>query len=219
MTKQVDWEKLASQLRCPSGENGLKLGLNMADTNAGMTRNTWKMLPVAPGDSVLEIGFGNGSHIQEIFEHNPGIKYTGVDISETMVREALAINEMLQDTGKLDLVHTDGKTIPFPDATFDKVFTVNTLYFWEHPETYLEEIRRVMKPGAICCIAFAAESFMKHLPFVRFGFRLYNPDSAIELVDKRLFDVIAIQEHQEVVKSNTGENVDRTFYILRLQAR
>src|SRR5690606_19647135 len=79
--------------------------------------------------------------------------------------------------------------LPFRDAAFDKVFTVNTLYFWEEPELQLSEIRRVLRPTGIFCLAIASKAFMETLPFSRYGFRLYSPEEASQLLANNGFTI------------------------------
>jgi len=74
------------------------------------------------GRSVLEIGSGPGGNLDYI--SNKGCrKITGVDISSNMV--ALA-SELLKDKG-VEIVKINGRDLPFPDNTFDTVFTSTVL--------------------------------------------------------------------------------------------
>jgi SAM-dependent methyltransferase len=44
--------------------------------------------------------------------------------------------------------------LPFDDKSFDKVFTVHTVYFWKTPLDHLAEARRVLKPGGRFVLGF-----------------------------------------------------------------
>jgi SAM-dependent methyltransferase len=48
---------------------------------------------------------------------------------------------------RLDVRVADVHELPFPDATFDRVLTVNTVYFWPDLQAALAEIRRILRPG------------------------------------------------------------------------
>ena len=100
---------------------------------------------------------------------------------------------------------------------FDKVFTVNTIYFWQEPEKLLSEIYRVLQPKGILCITFAEESFMKQLPFTQFEFELYSTEKVEKLIEKTSFKIINKETLTEKVKSKTGELVDRDFTTLVLE--
>src|SRR5690606_33437900 len=83
----------------------------------------------------------------------------------------------------------DGETLTFGDATFDKIFTVNTLYFWDAPERQLSEIRRVLRPSGIFCLAIASKAFMETMPFSTYGFRLYSAEEASQLLANNGFTI------------------------------
>ncbi|MHC0443676.1 class I SAM-dependent methyltransferase, partial [Flavobacterium sp. 3-210] len=80
-----------------------------------------------------------------------------------MFQEARKINRNFVSQKQAFFSLYDGNKIPFEDETFDKVFTVNTIYFWQKPEDLLSEIYRVLKPNGNFCLTFAEEDFMKKL--------------------------------------------------------
>jgi SAM-dependent methyltransferase len=83
-----------------------------------------------PSDKVLEIGCG-GAVYKNIIEF-----YVGSDLGPTLYAEP----------GDVD-VYCDGRTLPFPNDTFDLVFMVNCL-MCIYPQTQaLTECFRVLKPG------------------------------------------------------------------------
>jgi demethylmenaquinone methyltransferase/2-methoxy-6-polyprenyl-1,4-benzoquinol methylase len=72
----------------------------------------------------------------------------GIDISEGMLhigRQKIA-KQVLQT--KIDLYSGDGETINFGDDTFDGVMVAFGVRNFEHLEKGLQEIARVLKPGA-----------------------------------------------------------------------
>ena len=44
--------------------------------------------------------------------------------------------------------------IPYPDAHFERVCAVHTLYFWNKPQLHLKEIHRVTRAGGRFVLAF-----------------------------------------------------------------
>lgn len=202
---------IASQLSHPSGEKGLEIAEMMNETNNGMTKNAISNLDLASGDFVLELGHGNAGHLNFLFSKCENVHYTGLEISTFMNREAQRLNENLVDTKKASFVLYDGKQIPFSDDQFDKLFTVNTLYFWKNPAEMLEELSRVLKPKALFSLTFAHRSFMEMLPFTAFGFTLYNPDEVLKLVGQSSFTLKREDSQTETVRSKTGESMERQF--------
>jgi arsenite methyltransferase len=71
----------------------------------------------------------------------------GVDFSKTMVSAASQRCADAIRAGRVDLRLGDATHLPFADATFDKAFSIHSIYFWGEPVTALKEIYRVLKPG------------------------------------------------------------------------
>lgn len=217
MSQKIDNDRLrelARQLSCPEGEYGIKTGEQMNISNGGMTELTIDSLGLRVQETVLEIGPGNASHAGYLLRKADDIRYTGIDISATMVDEARKINQAFVETGHFTIEQTDGLTIPFPDNSFDRVFTVNTVYFWEQPLAYASEIYRVLRPGGTFHLAFTLKEFMLRLPFTQYGFQLYDVAEAVQLLKEAGFTIKEEQQHMEEITSNAGHAVTRTFAIV-----
>jgi len=202
---------IASQLSHPSGEKGLEMAEMMNETNSGMTKNAISNLDLTSGDAVLELGHGNAGHLNFLFSSCENVHYTGLEISTLMNQEAQRLNKSAVDTKKASFVLYDGKQIPFSDDQFDKMFTVNTLYFWKNPLEILAELSRVLKPKALFSLTFAHRSFMETLPFTPFGFRLYNPDEVMDLIQQSNFTLKHEDSQIETVLTKDGQSVERQF--------
>lgn len=215
--KQEELQAIASQLKHPTGEKGIEMGNMMNETNINMTRHSIQNLHIESGNTILELGHGNAGHVAFIFDQAENIKYYGLEMSELMFQEARQINRNFVSQKQAFFSIYDGTEIPFEDNLFNKVFTVNTIYFWQEPEKLLSEIYRVLQPKGILCITFAEESFMKQLPFTQFEFELYSTEKAEKLIEKTSFKIINKETLTEKVKSKTGELVDRAFTNLVLE--
>ena len=211
---EEDLKNLASQLSKPEGEMGVKVGQNMEISNANMTAQAISALQIADNEKVLEIGPGNGQQIESILNGRSGVTYIGVDISELMIQEATNINKVYVQSGEAIFTLSDGHTLSFDDQFFDKIFTVNTVYFWEDPGAYAQEIYRVLKVGGSFALTFAEKSFMEKLPFTKFGFTLYDQKSAVDLLVNAGFEIDKVLPHHEKIKGNMGEFVDRDFVVV-----
>jgi ubiquinone/menaquinone biosynthesis C-methylase UbiE len=95
----------------------------------------------------LEIGHGPGYLGLEWLKKTRQTRLTGLDISPDMTvlaeRNARSYgveDRVSYDTGK-------GDSLPYPDDTFDAVFTNGSLHEWANPEGTFDEIYRVIKPG------------------------------------------------------------------------
>ncbi|MCY1542099.1 malonyl-acyl carrier protein O-methyltransferase BioC [compost metagenome] len=209
-------EELAAQLRQPSGAKGIEVAVMMNETNIRMTHHSIDQLGMLDRDNILELGHGNGGHLSYLFEQNAGVTYYGLEISALMHEEAKQVNQSFINRKQAAFYMYDGLHIPFAGDHFDKVFTVNTLYFWTEPELLLAELYRVIKPGGILNITFAQKDFMEQLPFTSFGFTLYDHEKIKQLIGSSPFRYISSATQTEKIKSKTGDLVDREFLTVTL---
>lgn len=94
------------------------------------------------GKSVLEIGSGPGGNLIEVWKHKPA-RLAGADISAEMIDIARKRTDP-----KIEIVKTDGQTLPFQDDEFDIVFTATVLQHNTDEEMLkklVKEICRVSK--------------------------------------------------------------------------
>lgn len=205
-------KEIARQLSCPDGEHGVKTGEVMNINNIGMTHSAIDALKLGANDVILEIGHGNGGHIAYLLHKAEQLKYFGIDISETIIAEARRINESFIKENQVSFKLSDGESIPFEAPTFDKIFTVNTIYFWKNPIQYLKEIKRVLKSNGLFVLCFADKTFMQSLPFTQYGFELYDQETVTKLLGESGFTLEKTEIHTEEIQSNAGAFVTRNYY-------
>ena len=211
---EEDLKNIARQLGCPEGEHGIKTGEMMHANNIGMTTYAIEALNLQSNETVLEIGHGNGGHIAHLLSQAENLHYFGADISATIIAEAEKINQDFITKGKVHFQLTDGITLPFKDDRFDKIFTVNKIYFWTNPSEYLNEIKRTLKPDGSLAICFADKNFMKNLPFTPYGFTLYEVETVKELLENAGFTIKNTLKKLEQLQSKTGEKIERAYYVV-----
>lgn len=212
----TELKALGQQLRCPSGEVGIEMGHSMAASNKEMTITSIEALSIQNGDRVLELGHGNCGHLAELLTAVPNIRYVGLEISTLMVEEALTLNAPLMENHDVEFQHYNGVVIPYPDNHFDKVLTVNTLYFWSPATLLIAEIARVLKPNGIAVITYAQKQFMKTLPFVGEGFQLYDNNDVAQLIKDVPLEILEFTDKCERAISKSGQVVDREYTIAKL---
>ncbi|MCD0473491.1 class I SAM-dependent methyltransferase [Flavobacterium sp. EDS] len=215
--KKEELQSIASQLKKPEGEKGIEMANMMHETNINMTLSSIRNLHISEGDSILELGHGNAAHLEYLMQQSTHLKYYGLEMSELMFQEARQINRNYVSQKQAFFLLYDGNKIPFPDAQFNKIFTVNTLYFWQEPVKLLMEIYRVLDNKGIFSLTFAQESFMKKLPFTEFEFELYDTKKVENLISQTPFKISSSETQTEKVKSKTGEFVDREFTTVVLE--
>lgn len=214
--EEKDLKILAQNLANPQGEKGIQIGEMMNATNIGMTLESIHALLIEDSEHILEIGHGNAGHLKNFLKIAKDLKYTGIDISETMHNEAKNLNSEFKDQAQFVLY--EGEKLPFQDEVFDKIFTVNTVYFWKNPVEYLNEIYRVLKDNGIFVLTFGQRDFMETLPFTVYDFKLYSNEEMEELISKSHFKRMKISEKEEQVQSKTGdETVTRLYTVLTIK--
>lgn len=140
------------QFRKPSGLFGRFFGNGMARGNEYDARWTVSLLDIQPESRVLEIGFGPGVSTQYASEKASKGFVAGIDHSETMVQAARRRNADAIKAGRIDLKQGDVASLSYPDESFDKVFSIHSIYFWARPVDCLKELRRVLTPGGLLAI-------------------------------------------------------------------
>jgi ubiquinone/menaquinone biosynthesis C-methylase UbiE len=91
---------------------------------------------------VLEVGVGTGHNLRYYPQKGD---FTGIDISEKMLRKAEMRVQKLSKPVKLELM--DAQNLRFPDKTFETVVTTCVFCSVPDPVKGLSEIKRVLKPG------------------------------------------------------------------------
>lgn len=209
-----DPRAIASQLSHPQGEDGMKVAGNMHVNNGGMIQRCIDLLDCRDQEVILEIGHGNGGYVPYLLSRAAGLQYYGVDISETMVQAAREMNSGLVAEGIAQFTLGNGLELPYADQFFDKVYTVNTLYFWEDPQVQLREIHRVLKPGGRFGIGIRSKVFMEQLPFTQYGFKLYDAAAAIAQLEIAGFRICETVEEKEESMSIMGMVLEKDRIII-----
>lgn len=210
-------QSLASQLREPHGEQGIKVAHMMNESNIEMTRACYRFLQVKENQNLLELGHGNAAHISEFLNTNKNLHYNGLEISNLMYEEAQKINSQWIKNSRAEFKLYDGHIMPYEDNFFDFVITINTVYFWKSPLETFKEIQRVLKKQGVFCMAFGAKDFMKTLPFIHYGFKLYDLQEILEFLERASFQGIVSEKGKDRATSKTEMDmfIERDFFIVR----
>lgn len=168
---------MAAQLRKPTGWLSRIVSRKMNESNAPMYDSMLRSVDFATASTALEIGFGNGNLFRKVLAAAPDIQLSGIDYSPDMVRQACRNMRAAVKTGRLTLAAGSSDQLPYADGSFDLVYCVNVVYFWDQPAVHLAEIRRVLRPSGRFVAMMRSRSSMQHLPFVLQGFTMYEaPD-------------------------------------------
>lgn len=92
---------------------------------------------------VLEIGSGRGGGAAYIKHYHKPAVMVGVDFSA----KAVALCNEVYDIPGLSFVKGDAEDLPFDDNAFDAVINVESSHCYGSVESFLSQVRRVLRPG------------------------------------------------------------------------
>ena len=183
----------AHQLARPSGLFGRYI-LSWWLRNHTRAVNAWALeqFRLGPGDRLLDVGFGSGKLLSEVLCQEGRAKAAGLDLSEEMVRLARWRMRTFIQEGRLEIRQGSIDAMPFEDARFSRLISVNTLYFWPSPASALAECRRVLEDQGELLLCFDAKEELERWSGHRFGFTLYEPPEVETLLREAGFVLLAV---------------------------
>lgn len=180
-------EEIAAQLAKPTGKFGKQVATSMNRYNREMNLNTIQALEIQSGDTVLEAGMANGCFVKQVLTSAKNVRYIGCDYSPDMVLAAIRQNQRFFDNNTAQFLDADFRALPLENHSVHKLFTVNTLYFWEDASDVLAEFKRVLVPEGILSIGFRPAENLKHYPFHQYLNTLYTPEMVEHMLTEHGF--------------------------------
>jgi ubiquinone/menaquinone biosynthesis C-methylase UbiE len=145
--------------------------------NAALNDAAYRLLEPVPGDRILDIGFGGGYLLARV-SAMPGIELAaGVDHSAALVERARA-----RFGGRVTLKCAPAEALPFPDGTFNKVVSVNSIFYWEDAPRALQEIYRALAPGGRLALVFTERESLQEKEFSHYGVQAYTGEEVSALL-------------------------------------
>ena len=169
--KEQELRSIANQLSCPVGEDGVEVGNKMNEFNQFLTRQTISKLNVKRGESIVEIGPGNGSLSVDILE-NLGAEghYLGVEMSDVMAAEAR--RNLSNKKCSIEIVCGNCLDVEIETGSIDGVLAVNILYFIDDLIPFFKKIITWMKSDGTAVFGIRPDTVLKDLPFTQYGFNI-----------------------------------------------
>ncbi len=144
------------------------------------------------GGTFLDLGCGFGGRTVA-FQERFGGTGIGLEVDERVVACARRFAEA-RHAGGLSFVVGFGERLPFPDESFDAVFSYDVLEHVRDPLRCLRECRRVLKPGGRAFLVFPPffhptgahlEGYVSHMPYANL---VFPPKILMKAIDEILAD-------------------------------
>jgi ubiquinone/menaquinone biosynthesis C-methylase UbiE len=169
-------KQISKQFSNPTGIGGKIISSIMNQQNRPLYEETIRLLPpVSDDDSVLDLGCGNG-YVLNMLANCSGSTLTGIDYSPSAIKDAMTRNRKFVKDGRIKLICRDMSRLPFSDYSFDKAYTINTVYFWENLDGIMTEICRVLKPNGIFINALYTNETLANLSHTEHGYKRFTPN-------------------------------------------
>lgn len=168
--------------------------------------------------SILDFGCGYGRSLTILLA--AGLDVWGVDISDSQLSKArVALEQRGLDPGRVEGLNANGRA-PFPDESFDVVFTTQVFEHVVDVDLVAAEIARLLRPGGTSTHDWPARWCVVephlHIPFVHWLPKNRTRRSAIALwrllgrgaAARRVTD----RRSPELVDSEYRYSIEQTFY-------
>ena len=103
----------------------------------GLAGGVLEWLAAQPGERILDLGCGDGQLTQRIAA--AGAIMSGADADAHMVAAARSRNIAVEEA--------KAESLPFPDQSFDAVFSNAALHWVRDQDAMMSEVHRILKPG------------------------------------------------------------------------
>jgi arsenite methyltransferase len=191
---------IARQLSRPTGFFGRIMGQLMNRHNAKLNSYAVRQLELTPSDRVLEVGFGGGVSLPSLIASAAFVG--GVDRSSDMVTRAKAIFSEAVSAGRADFREGSVEELPFEASSFERVCTVNTIYFWSSLDAGFAEIRRVLSPGGRVVVGFVPKERMDRMGMPVDIFTSRAPEDVVAALRKAGFSDVRIERPEPTTPWN-----------------
>ncbi len=159
------------------------------------------------GDRVLDVGCGEGRHTFEVCRLNH-CTLCAMDLDAASLRKTryvlLHMDSQRVSRGKWDVMRADALSLPFRDATFDKIICSEVLEHVEDEEQGIRELVRVLKQGG--ALAVTVPTYLTEAVYWRLDrdyydhpgghVRIFKPQGLLDALRRNDLAVYAIRyEH------------------------
>jgi ubiquinone/menaquinone biosynthesis C-methylase UbiE len=191
----------SKQAQKPSGIFGRLFMSRIFDKgNLELNNFVKETLSVKESDHILEIGCGTGSLLKRIANELENGVIEGVDFSKTMISLAKKKNKKHILKKKAIIRPGNFDELQFENNSYDKIFSVNTIYFWRSPVSTISKAFDLLKANGTIVLGFHCKEEMEEMDLDENIFQLYSLQDVISLLktDNLLKEVEIISKKGQV---------------------
>ena len=119
-------------------------GDEMESHHSDITEQTLALMDIKPDDRILDLGCGTGWASRRMARVATAGEVVGLDVADEMLHRA---QDSSAGISNVRYVWGSAEKIPAPDASFSKVLSVESFYYYADQGKALNELYRVMAPG------------------------------------------------------------------------
>ena len=171
--------------------------------NRALNDLTLAELELTPADRLLDIGFGGGYLMAMAHTTAHPALVAGLDISPAMVQNAQKRWRAEIAAGRVVVQLGSAEALPFPDAHFTKICSVNSIFYWSDPQQGLREIYRALQPAGRAVLTFTRPESIRRKWFAPYAVKSLQPQAVHDLLADAGFQHIQIvsaeDQHRQFV--------------------
>jgi ubiquinone/menaquinone biosynthesis C-methylase UbiE len=177
--------------------------------------------------SLLDVGCGGGQAAIRLKERYPHLCLTGIDLSADMIARA---RQRAQQKGfAIQFEVADAESLPYPDASFDVVYSFGSAKHWPDPLKGFGECWRVLKPDGELLVADATsdatlDQVENFYAIARFPRLLQKPVAAV-LYQRMFRPARSIETYRQIAaqlqmpQGTVSQLQDMPAFLFRTQKR
>ena len=116
----------------------------MEEGHSDVVHQVIETMDVRAGDQILDLGCGNGWATRLLAKLAPGSQAIGVDAAPAMIARA---EELHSFTIRARYEKSTFEELDFPDGKFQRVFSMEALYYSADPAKVVSEMHRLLSEG------------------------------------------------------------------------
>lgn len=186
-----------SQFARPHGRVGSFFAAVLNRGNSVLNGHALEALQPREGDRVLDIGFGGGATLEKLLNEGKAAFAGGLDASPEMVQRAEKKLAPWIQAGRLEIRLGTAESLPWPAASFDRLLSVNSIYYWHDPLQGVKECFRVLRPGGTMVLGLRSKAYIDRLRFEGRGYHSLGEREAGALLESAGFSAIQWASHKD----------------------